>query len=138
MLKQLILTARLHLHLGRITIILMEMVVMKIVIYSIGNTVSSYRIFSVNLKLKSQQTLMRSFFGRLLKGQQLTSQITTFLADRKLIMDKKQILKRCGLTALRHWVPLRLVFNMITIFLPMLLLASKICLTPVQKTYLEF
>ena len=76
-------------------------------------------------------------FWRLLKGQQSTSQMTAFLVDGKLIMDKSRFV-RYGLITLRHWVPLQSVYNMITIFLPMLLPASKISLTPVQKTHPEF
>ena len=69
MLKQLVLTARLHLSLGRITIILMEMALMKIIVLKRREYRFKLRNFLSQLEAEKspnfamQQTLMRSFFG---------------------------------------------------------------------------
>ena len=63
--------------------------------------------------------------------------MTAFLVDGKLITDKKQI-REMWAGHFKALGTLRSVFDMITIFLTVLLPGSKIFLTPVQKTHLEF
>ena len=80
---------------------------------------------------------MYKLFRRLLKGQQSTSQMTTFLVDGKLVTDKKQI---CEIWT-DHFEALGTPSVSVQYdndFRTMLLPASKIFLPSVLKTHLEF
>ena len=96
-LNQLVLTARLHLSLGKITIILMERLFDKNYRlkcreyrFKLRNFLSQLEAEKIT-KLCSAADSNENLFWRLLKGQRSTSQMTAFLVDGRLIKVKKQI-----------------------------------------------